>query len=80
MTEFLTDTEALYYITTEKEIVEKSMVFPKQNDFLTLNAVTKGNPNEKYIIDINRKRATIYRCTFQQRINITIPLVRLDIG
>lgn len=73
------DAEALYYITTEKEIIQKSIIFPKQNEFSMLDAITKGNPNEKYIIDINRKRAILSRCTFQQRVYTSIPLIRLDI-
>lgn len=49
------------------------------DEALMLNAITKNNPNEKYIIDINRKRAILSRCTFQQRVHNTFPLVRLDI-
>lgn len=73
------DEKALNYIRAEKEIIEKKINFPKQNEFLMLNAIIKGNPNEKFIIDINRKRAILSRCTFQQRVYTSIPLVRLDI-
>lgn len=71
--------KALKFIRIEKEILSNRINFPKQNEFLMLNAVSKGNPKEKFIIDINRKRATLSRCSFQQRAYITIPLIRLDI-
>lgn len=75
----MTGEEALNYIKTEKEIIEKRISFPKQNEFLIMNAVTKDKPNEKFIVDINRKRAIISRCTLQQRVYTSIPLIRLDI-
>lgn len=75
----MTEKEALNYIKIEKEILEEKISFPKQNEFLMLNAITKNKPNEKFVIDINRKRAILSRCTFQQRIHTSIPLIRLDI-
>lgn len=75
----MTDDNAINYIRIEKEIIEKKIDFPKQNEYIILNAIAKSNPNERFIIDINRKRAILSRCTFQQRVHTSIPLVRLDI-
>jgi len=75
----MTEEEALDFIASEKLILEDKMKFPKKDEAIMLNAITKNNPNEKFIIDINRKRAILSRCTFQQRVYTTFPLVRLDI-
>lgn len=59
-----------YYLNTE-------FTFPLVNEEVKLGALD-GNKN-KYIIDINRKRAILSRCTYQTRIETTIQLLRLDI-
>lgn len=75
----MNDEEALNYIRTEKNICEDRIDFPEQNEFLVLNAVSKNKPNTKFLIDINRKRAILSRCSFQQRVHTSIQLLRLDI-
>lgn len=72
--------DALRHIQIEKTIIEDMIKFPEQNEYILLNATSRGNINQKYLIDINRKRAILSRCTFQKRIHNSIPLVRLDIG
>lgn len=71
--------DALNHIRIEKEILEDRIDFPEQNESLLLNAVSKDNSNTKFFIDINRKRAILTRCTFQQRVHTSIKLVRLDV-
>ncbi len=76
----ITDNEALNFIKIEKEILNEGVIdFPRQNQFLVLDAVTKNDPKIKFTVDINRKRAILSRCTFQQRVYTSIPLIRLDI-
>lgn len=73
------EVEAINLIRVEKEIVDERIRLPKQNEAIMINAISKLNPNHKFILDVNRKMAIISRCTYQQRIYTTIPLIRLDI-
>jgi hypothetical protein len=71
--------EAINLIRVEKKIIEDRMNFPKQNEAVIVNAISTFNPNHKFIIDINRKRAIMSRCTYQKRIYTSVRLLRLDV-
>lgn len=69
-----------YLIREEKSIIERSITFPFKNENLILNVVCNNNNMEKLLIDINRKGTfKLTRCTYQNRYQLSIPLVRLDI-
>lgn len=66
-------------IRCDKEIIEKDIIFPKQNDILILNLICI-NSSEKLLLDINRKGTfKLTRCTYQNRYQTNAQLVRLDI-
>lgn len=66
-------------IGCDKEIVEKDIIFPKQNDILILNLICINN-SEKLLLDINRKGTfKLTRCTYQNRYQTNTQLIRLDI-
>ena len=68
-----------YLIKLNKRIVDSCISFPFSNDKLTIN-VQSIDGSETFLLDINRAGSIrISRCTFQERYNVTIPLVRLDL-
>ena len=68
-----------YLISLEKRIVEPYASFPSSNEKITFN-VQSLDGSEAFLLDINRAGSIrISRCTFQERYNITIALVRLDL-
>lgn len=71
--------EFLKNIQEEKKYTVKSFKFPAQNECIMLSGKGLKTKND-YIIDINRKQATLERITFQDRFQTTIVLLRLDIG
>lgn len=71
------DSEYLDYLRCKKLYDQKRFDFPLQNSSQKLTA--KDKDENTYIIDINRKRAILTRCTYQERYSKTIPLLRLDI-
>ncbi|ADQ06578.1 putative Lj965 prophage protein [Caldicellulosiruptor hydrothermalis 108] len=71
---------ANYLIQTKKAILEKQIVFPMVDSSLTLNVVCLDNISERLLIDINRKGTfKLTRCTYNERYQTVITLVRLDI-
>lgn len=64
-------------IQREKKFQDKSINFPAKGEYITLNI--KDNKDTEYIYDITRNRATLYKCTYQERHHISIQLLRLDI-
>lgn len=68
-----------YLISLEKRIVEPYASFPSSNEKITFN-VQSLDGSEAFLLDINRAGSIrISRCTFQERYNITIALIRLDL-
>lgn len=70
----------LDYFSEPKEFLETHTIsFPVQGDSCKLEGRGKKT-NTPYIVDINRKRCTMTRITFQNRLKSrTITLIRLDI-
>ncbi len=73
------DSEFLLNIQERKKYIENYFNFPRQNEFITLNAQGSQTQNN-YLIDINKKQATLERVTFQGRHRVNIILLRMDIG
>lgn len=68
-----------YLIGLEKRIVEPYVSFPSSSEKNTLN-IQSLDGSETFLLDINRAGSIrISRCTFQERYNITIALIRLDL-
>lgn len=74
----LTDNESLELIREEKQFKENRFEFPKQGDSQTLEAEGLVSHSE-YLMDINRKLCTLSRITYQNRVQKSIILLRLDI-
>lgn len=76
------NSEFIENITEEKLYIHdttKPIQFPMQGDILSLD-VEAVDSNNIYLIDINKKYATLERVTFQDRFRKSIVLLRLDIG
>lgn len=71
--------EFLENIQEEKKYIDKNIDFPMPNDAVQLSVKSVFSENE-YIVDINRKQATLGRITYQDRYQKNIILLRLDIG
>lgn len=65
------------HISCEKEYVIDTFKFPVANESVMLDA--KDDNRNEYKVDINRKRAILTRCTYQERLFTSIILLRLDI-
>lgn len=74
----LTDSESLEFIREEKQFKNRSFQFPHQGDFKTLEAEGIAHHTE-YLMDINRKRCTLSRITYQNRVQKVVTLLRLDV-
>lgn len=71
------NSEYLSLIQKEKEFLDKNIEFPLPGSYSVLKL--KDEDDNEYIFDINRKRAKLDRCTYQERYNVRITLLRLDI-
>lgn len=68
-----------YLIKLEKRITDQFIIFPSANSKLALN-VQSVDGSEAFLLDINRSgMIKISRCTFQERYEVNIGLVRLDL-
>ena len=68
-----------YLIGIEKKITEAIISFPQNNAKLSLD-VKSVCDDEEFLLDINRTGIIqLSRCTFQERYNTTIGLIRLDL-
>lgn len=75
--QFDINSEFIDLIKKNKKYISKSFNFPLKDKAIQLEA--KDDDNNEYIIDINRKRANITRCTYQERYEVHQQLLRLDI-
>lgn len=71
------ESEYFKFIKAEKSYIDKEFTFPAKDESIILEA--KDDNNIEYIVDINRKRAILTRCTYQNRYATSIILLRLDI-
>ena len=75
----LPQSEADKLIAIEKKRVNDEIYdFPMAGDILEIPIVS-FNGREKFLLDINRGRIIISKCTYQKRYKETIILIRLDI-
>nr|WP_302684648.1 hypothetical protein [uncultured Dialister sp.] len=74
----LSNTDFLKLFGEEKLFEDTNAIFPAENESVSLPAVGIST-KEKYLMDINRKRCTLTRITYQQRAKKTILMLRLDI-
>lgn len=74
----LMDSEALEFFQEEKRFKEPIFKFPRQGTSLSLEAEGVSKHTE-YLMDINRKLCTLTRITYQNRVQKTVTLLRLDI-
>ncbi|SHK55137.1 DUF6978 family protein [Paramaledivibacter caminithermalis] len=66
-------------IIMKKNIIDNDIVLPIPNDFIKINVASIDN-KEKFILDVNRKGTfKLTRCTYQERYQTSIPLIRLDV-
>lgn len=77
MTKANINSEYLSIIQKEKEFLDKNIEFPLNDSFSVLKL--KDEDNNEYIFDINRKGVRLTRCTYQERHNVSIVLLRLDL-
>lgn len=74
----LTTNEIKEFLEEPKEFLDERLGMPINNEFASFRA--KGlNTKSDYLIDINRKRCIITRITFQNRVETSVILLRLDI-
>ena len=66
------------FLDEEKRFYEKSSSFPNQNEFTKIQGIGLIS-NQDYVMDINRKRCTLNKITYQNRVLINVNLLRLDI-
>lgn len=64
-------------IREEKIYLVDQFKFPNKNEYAMLDVI--GQENREYIVDVNRKSASLKRCTFQERFSTKTILLRLDI-
>lgn len=74
----LTTSEIQDFLDEPKEFLDERLAMPINNDMASFRA--RGiNTQSDYLIDINRKRCIITRITFQNRVETSVVLLRLDI-
>ena len=66
------------FIQEEKQFKDPAYKFPIQGTILSLEAEGVARHTE-YLMDINRKLCTLTRITYQNRVQKTVTLLRLDI-
>jgi len=76
----LSDEEAKCLMQMEKKIIEQpgGYFFPSHEQILTLKSLSIGR-NVEFLFDIGRKYQQLSRCTYQERYEKIIVLVRVDI-
>lgn len=74
----LTNSEIKEFLDEPKEFLDERLAMPINNEIASFHA--RGiNTQSDYLIDINRKRCIITRITFQNRVETSAILLRLDI-
>lgn len=74
----LTTNEIQDFLDEPKEFLDERLAMPINNETASFRA--RGiNTQSDYLIDINRKRCIITRITFQNRVETSVVLLRLDI-
>ena len=74
----LTTSEIQDFLDEPKEFLDERLAMPINNEMASFRA--RGiNTQSDYLIDINRKRCIITRITFQNRVETSVVLLRLDI-
>ena len=74
--------EALRLIALPKIAIDSGpFLFPNPGDALHINLVAQDIAREQFILDVNRRgRIRSLRCTYQDRYQVSIILIRLDIN
>lgn len=67
-----------FLLDEEKQFSEDYAKFPNMNEFIKIAGIGLSS-NQNYIMDINRKRCTLTKITYQNRIFTNINLLRLDV-
>jgi hypothetical protein len=75
----LTDTEILELIKSKKYTTsDASYEFPSFGGLLSIELISENKTD--FILDVNRNKYKLSKCTFQNRVKTIIPLVRLDVN
>lgn len=75
---YLKTNEIKEFLEEPKQFLDEHLAMPANNEFTSLRG--KGlNTQSDYLVDINRKRCIITRITFQNRVETSIILLRLDV-
>jgi hypothetical protein len=74
----LTQSEADTLINLEKKTTKKEINFPLPGEILVI-PILSLDERESFLIDINRGRIKFAQCTYQERHQEVIILVRLDV-
>nr|WP_308667101.1 hypothetical protein [uncultured Allisonella sp.] len=74
----LTNNDFMKFFKEQKSFKNLNANFPIEGNSVCLDAVGLSS-KEKYLMDVNRKRCTLSRITYQQRMKKSIVLLRLDI-
>lgn len=76
----MTNDKANILFSLAKEVKEKNYTLPNPNEILSIELFPKDEhyQNEIFTLDINRKYLVLAKKTFQQRVQQTIVLRRLD--
>lgn len=74
----LTNIDFMKFFMEGKSFKTLNDDFPTEGNSLSLEGIGVFT-KEKYLMDINRKRCTLKRITYQQRMRKSIVLLRLDI-
>lgn len=76
----LTQNEAddLFRLSKKKKSDEE-YEFPLPGEFLVIPVISNEEDNE-FLIDVNRRQIALKKCTYQERYQKTVILVRLDIN
>src|SRR5438105_848132 len=76
----LTQNEADALIAMQKQLVgSQPILFPLPGGKAELPLISTDG-REKFIADVNRGRIRLTKCTYQERYNTVVILLRLDVG
>jgi len=76
----LTQAEANALIEMEKRLEERAVLkFPAPGDKESWQA-SSVDGRERFLMDVNRGRLCLIKCTYQERSRLTEILIRLDVG
>ena len=76
----LTQVEADYLMQLEKKFTSDDPLILGAGPLKFARTLISGDGRERFLLDVHRGRLSLKKYTFQERVRVIIPLVRVDIG